>query len=99
MAPTGKTASRMAMKRPGKEAKVGATKKAKLVEAIEEAPEEVCADGEVNVSIEVNAGRVRLLKQATQQATQGAPIVYWMSRDQRFHDNWTLLYAAQQARQ
>ncbi|KAI5070970.1 hypothetical protein GOP47_0013221 [Adiantum capillus-veneris] len=99
MAPTGKTASRVAMKRPGKEAKVGATKKAKLAEATEEAPEEVCADGEVNVSTEVNAGRVRLLKQAIQQATQGAPVVYWMSRDQHSHDNWALLYAAQQAHQ
>ncbi|KAI5059373.1 hypothetical protein GOP47_0025692 [Adiantum capillus-veneris] len=99
MAPTGKTASGVAMKRPGKEVKAGAIKKAKLAEATEEAPEEVCADGEVSVSTEVNAGRVRLLKQATQQATQGAPVVYWMSRDQRSRDNWALLYAAQQARQ
>ncbi|MCO5569327.1 hypothetical protein L7F22_023039 [Adiantum nelumboides] len=87
------------MKRPGKEANAGAFKKAKLAEAIEDAIEEVRRDGEVSANTEVNAGRVRLLKQATQQAAQGAPVVYWMSRDQRSRDNWALLYAAQQARQ
>ncbi len=27
------------------------------------------------------------------------PIIYWMSRDQRIHDNWALLYAQQLARE
>lgn len=27
------------------------------------------------------------------------PIVYWMSRDQRVHDNWALIYAQQKAQQ
>ncbi len=34
--------------------------------------------------------RVRILKDGEQ--TEG-PVIYWMSRDQRAHDNWALLYA------
>ena len=29
--------------------------------------------------------------------TSDGPVVYWMSRDQRVHDNWALLYAQQEA--
>ncbi len=42
----------------------------------------------------VNEKRVRLLKAGNQ--SNGA-VVYWMSRDQRVHDNWALLYAQQKA--
>ncbi len=38
----------------------------------------------------VNAGRVQLLKAGS---IAGSEVVYWMSRDQRLHDNWALLYA------
>jgi deoxyribodipyrimidine photo-lyase len=40
----------------------------------------------------INSKRVRLLKQGTE--TKG-PVIYWMSRDQRAHDNWALLFAQQ----
>lgn len=43
----------------------------------------------------MNQQRLRILKNATHN-TNG-PIVYWMSRDQRAHDNWALLYAQQLA--
>jgi hypothetical protein len=39
--------------------------------------------------------RVHIIK-GTPPATS-RPIVYWMSRDQRLHDNWALLYAQQRA--
>ena len=42
----------------------------------------------------MNNKRVRLLKKGHE--TTG-PIVYWMSRDQRTHDNWALLYAQENA--
>jgi len=42
----------------------------------------------------VNRARVRPLNQA--RPGQG-PVVYWMSRDQRVRDNWTLLYAQELA--
>ncbi len=42
----------------------------------------------------MNSKRVRLLCEACQ--TKG-PVVYWMSRDQRTEDNWTLLFAQQLA--
>ena len=29
--------------------------------------------------------------------TSDGPVVYWMSRDQRVHDNWALLYAQEEA--
>jgi deoxyribodipyrimidine photo-lyase len=38
--------------------------------------------------------RVRILKKAEQKP---GPIVYWMSRDQRAHDNWALLFAQEMA--
>ena len=34
--------------------------------------------------------RIRILKEGQET---GGPVVYWMSRDQRAHDNWALLYA------
>ena len=42
----------------------------------------------------INEKRVRLLQNGNE--TNG-PIVYWMSRDQRAHDNWALLFAQQLA--
>lgn len=42
----------------------------------------------------MNKNRVRLLQNGTE--TKG-PIVYWMSRDQRVHDNWGLIFAQQLA--
>lgn len=42
----------------------------------------------------VNEKRIRLLQKGTE--TSG-PVVYWMSRDQRAHDNWALLFAQQLA--
>jgi len=38
----------------------------------------------------INEKRVRLLQNGNE--TNG-PVVYWMSRDQRAHDNWALLFA------
>jgi deoxyribodipyrimidine photo-lyase len=38
--------------------------------------------------------RVRILKKAKEKP---GPIVYWMSRDQRVHDNWALLFAQKMA--
>lgn len=42
----------------------------------------------------VNEKRIRILQKGN--ATNG-PVVYWMSRDQRAHDNWALLFAQQLA--
>lgn len=42
----------------------------------------------------INEKRIRLLQKGNE--TNG-PVVYWMSRDQRAHDNWALLYAQQLA--
>lgn len=42
----------------------------------------------------VNEKRIRLLQKGDE--TKG-PVVYWMSRDQRAHDNWALLFAQQLA--
>jgi deoxyribodipyrimidine photo-lyase len=42
----------------------------------------------------INKKRNRLLQNGTE--TNG-PVVYWMSREQRVHDNWALLYAQQLA--
>jgi len=42
----------------------------------------------------VNENRIRLLQNGVE--TNG-PIVYWMSRDQRAHDNWAMLFAQQLA--
>ncbi len=38
----------------------------------------------------INEKRIRLLQKGIE--TNG-PVVYWMSRDQRVHDNWALLFA------
>lgn len=38
----------------------------------------------------INEKRIRLLQKG--EETSG-PVVYWMSRDQRVHDNWALLFA------
>jgi deoxyribodipyrimidine photo-lyase len=45
---------------------------------------------------EINEKRVRLLQKGIEQK---GPVVYWMSRDQRVHDNWALLFAQNQALQ
>ena len=42
----------------------------------------------------INSKRIRLLLKGTE--TSG-PVIYWMSRDQRVHDNWALLFAQQLA--
>lgn len=33
------------------------------------------------------------------QHDAAGPVIYWMSRDQRFHNNWALLFASQKAKQ
>jgi len=38
--------------------------------------------------------RIRLLKDGVRKK---GPVLYWMSRDQRAHDNWALLYAQEMA--
>ena len=38
----------------------------------------------------INEKRIHLLQKGTE--TKG-PVIYWMSRDQRVHDNWALLFA------
>ena len=43
----------------------------------------------------MNQQRMRILKNATLR--KNGPIVYWMSRDQRAQDNWSLFYAQQLA--
>jgi len=40
--------------------------------------------------IEVNPHRIRLLQDGKKLP---GPVIYWMSRDQRVHDNWALLFA------
>ncbi len=42
----------------------------------------------------INEKRIRLLQKG---AETNGPVVYWMSRDQRVHDNWALLFAQQTA--
>jgi len=42
----------------------------------------------------INSKRVRLLQKGNER---NGPIVYWMSRDQRAHDNWALLFAQELA--
>ena len=42
----------------------------------------------------INQKRIRLFQAGTE--TEG-PVIYWMSRDQRVHDNWALLFAQQLA--
>lgn len=38
----------------------------------------------------INEKRIRLLQKGIEKK---GPVVYWMSRDQRVHDNWALLFA------
>jgi deoxyribodipyrimidine photo-lyase len=38
--------------------------------------------------------RIRQLKQGEEKS---GPVIYWMSRDQRAHDNWALLFAQEKA--
>lgn len=40
----------------------------------------------------IHPKRIRQLKVG---ASKSGPVIYWMSRDQRVHDNWALLYAQQ----
>lgn len=40
-----------------------------------------------------NKRRVRILTEAQDVARHGKAILYWMMRDQRVYDNWSLLYA------
>ncbi len=42
----------------------------------------------------INEKRIRILKKGTETNGQ---VIYWMSRDQRVHDNWALLFAQQLA--
>ena len=42
----------------------------------------------------MNQNRIRLLQDGKE--TNG-PVLYWMSRDQRVHDNWAMIYAQQLA--
>ena len=44
----------------------------------------------------VKTERIRKLNDCI---SQGGPVVYWMSRDQRTEDNWALLYAQQLAQE
>ncbi|MBN1780232.1 deoxyribodipyrimidine photo-lyase [bacterium] len=47
-----------------------------------------------NTISRINAGRIRRLNNA---GLRTGPVIYWMSRDQRIHDNWALLYAQERA--
>ena len=42
----------------------------------------------------INSKRIRLLQSGEERV---GPIVYWMSREHRVHDNWALLFAQQLA--
>ena len=42
----------------------------------------------------INPNRIRLLQDGD---TTNGPVIYWMSRDQRVHDNWALMFAQQLA--
>ncbi|MFA7419067.1 MAG: deoxyribodipyrimidine photo-lyase [Melioribacteraceae bacterium] len=42
----------------------------------------------------MNLKRLRILQEGKQKT---GPVVYWMQRDQRVHDNWALLYAQEKA--
>jgi deoxyribodipyrimidine photo-lyase len=45
----------------------------------------------------VNTNRIRILKD--DGSSNSGPIIYWMSRDQRVNDNWSLLYAIEKSKQ
>lgn len=42
----------------------------------------------------INEKRIKIIKGGRRLS---GPVVYWMSRDQRVHDNWALLYAQEAA--
>jgi deoxyribodipyrimidine photo-lyase len=42
----------------------------------------------------INEKRIRLLQKGNES---NGPVVYWMSRDQRVHDNWALIFSQQLA--
>jgi deoxyribodipyrimidine photo-lyase len=42
------------------------------------------------MDLAVNPGRIRVLKENERKM---GSVIYWMSRDQRVHDNWALLFA------
>lgn len=42
----------------------------------------------------INEKRIQLIKNG---AESNGPVIYWMSRDQRVHDNWAMLFAQQLA--
>lgn len=46
----------------------------------------------------VNPARIRTIHPGKGVGGTG-PVIYWMSRDQRLHDNWALAYAQEQAMQ
>jgi deoxyribodipyrimidine photo-lyase len=48
------------------------------------------------IDMKVNSHRAHILRD---DEYRGGAVVYWMSRDQRAHDNWALLYAEQLADQ
>jgi deoxyribodipyrimidine photo-lyase len=50
----------------------------------------------MSIGHDIDQRRVRRLN--TRPDERG-PVIYWMSRDQRFHDNWALLFACEKARQ
>lgn len=45
--------------------------------------------------MEIAPQRIRVIQSGADSKT--GPVIYWMSRDQRLHDNWALVYAQQQA--
>lgn len=45
--------------------------------------------------LDTSQERIRTIRPA---GSFSGPIIYWMSRDQRIHDNWALIHAMQQAR-
>lgn len=44
----------------------------------------------------INTRRIRLIQQGNESK---GPVIYWMSRDQRVHDNWAILFAQQIAKE
>jgi deoxyribodipyrimidine photo-lyase len=48
----------------------------------------------MNIVWTMNYKRVRIFRKAIERK---GPIVYWMSRDQRVHDNWVLVFAQEMA--
>lgn len=50
---------------------------------------------EDHAAVNLNKPRERNLNR---KPTRSGPVIYWMQRDQRGHDNWALMYALEQAR-